>query len=296
MKRRTIKIKDMHPEIRLFGMLFRFFMPKASSEKMLCIRNQFTDAFFKGKWFGKHTTIQTKYIEREDGSRLRILVCTSKKGTNKNATGLLWIHGGGYAVGFPEQDFIRIDNFVKDGNTVAVMPDYTRTTEAPYPSALEDCYIALKWLKNHAQEWNVNKDQLFIGGTSAGGGLAASVSLYARDKKEVAIAFQMPLYPMIDDRMITKSSQNNDAPIWNSEANKRGWGMLLRGVKEGEEVPAYVAPARATDLSNLPPACSFVGGIELFRDETISYMKRLKKKGKPTAGTFSPMNLPIILS
>ncbi len=278
-KRRNIRIKDMRPEVRLIGVVLRFFMPECSSEKMLCIQNQFTDKFMRGKWLGRNTKIQTKYIKREDGSRLRILICTSKKGTKPNATGLLWMHGGGYAVGFPEQDFINVDRFVKDGNTVAVLPDYIRTTQKPYPAALEDCYLALKWLKNHTKELNVNPDQLFIGGDSAGGGLTAAITLYARDKKEVAIAFQMPLYPMLDDRMITKSSQNNDAPVWNSKSNRAAWNMLLRGLKKGEPIPQYAAPARAKDLSNLPPACTYVGSIEPFRDETVAYAKGLKQQG-----------------
>ncbi len=278
-KERNIKTKDMHPQVRLMGSFLRFLIPECSSEKMLTIQNWFTDTFLHGKWFGRNTKIETKYIKRKDGTRLRILVCTSKKGTNKNATGLLWMHGGGYAVGFPEQDFINVDRFVKDGNTVAVMPDYIRTTKKPYPAALEDCYLALKWLKNHAKELNVNEDQIFVGGDSAGGGLTAAISLYARDKKEVAIAFQMPLYPMLDDRMITKSSQHNDAPVWNSKANRAAWDMYLRSLKKGEEVPIYASPARAKDLSNLPPACSYVGSIEPFKDETIVYMKRLKEQG-----------------
>lgn len=278
-KERNIKIKDMRPELRPFGAVYRFFMSENYSEKILHLQNWFTDTFMRGKWFGKNTEIRTLYIPRGDGSRLRILVCTSKKGTNPDATGLLWMHGGGYAVGFPEQDFLKIDNFVKDGNTVAVLPDYTKTTEKAYPAALEDCYLALKWLKEHAKELNVNPNQLFAGGASAGGALTAALTLYARDKKEVAVAFQMPLYPMLDDRMDTEAARNNDAPVWNSVYNRGAWKLHLRGLKKEEPVPDYAAPARAEDLSNLPPACTYVGSIEMFLDETVAYMKRLKQQG-----------------
>ena len=281
-KQRTIRLRDIHPQLRLTGGVIRLFMPKYLTEEMLRRQNAFTDKHFQGRWFGRHTKIEPRYIYREDGTKLRVLICTSKKGTKPNATGLLWIHGGGYAVGIPEQDYLRLDELVKDGTTVAVLPDYIKTTEKPYPAALEDCYLALKWLKEYAEELNVNENQLFVGGASAGGALTAAVSLYARDKKEVAIAFQMPLYPMLDDRTGTELIIDNDAPVWNSENNKRAWEMLLKGVEKSEGIPDYAAPTRAMDLIGLPPACTFVGSIEPFCDETISYFKRLKEQGVKT--------------
>ena len=149
-RKRVIKLKDIRPELRLFGGIFRTFMGECSTEEMLRRQNQVMDRLMTGRWLGRHSNIETRYLTREDGSRLRILVCTSKKGTNPNATGLMWIHGGGYAVGCPEQNFAKADCFVKDGNTVVVLPDYIRTTEKPYPAALEDCYLTLKWLKKNA--------------------------------------------------------------------------------------------------------------------------------------------------
>ncbi len=124
-------------------------------------------------------------------------------------------------------------------------------------------------------------DQIMVGGDSAGGGLAIAVSLYARDKNEVAIAFQMPLYPMIDDRMLTLSAADNDAPVWNSKSNLVGWRLYLGELFGKPSVPAYAAPARAADLYGLPPACSFVGGIEPFRDETAAYVRKLRSSCVP---------------
>ena len=119
-----------------------------------------------------------------------------------------------------------------------------------------------------------------VGGESAGGGLTTALSLYARDKGEVNIAFQMPLYPMIDDRMITESARNNNAPVWNSNLNERAWKLYL-GELYGKDVPMYAAAARATDYKNLPPTVTFVGDLEPFRDETIEYVENLKKAGVP---------------
>ena len=193
--------------------------------------------------------------------------------------GLLWIHGGGYAIGVPEQDFSFIESFVLASGCVVVAPDYTNSTDAPYPAAFNDCYEALLWLKENGKEYGMRSDQIFVGGNSAGGGLCAAVSLKARDTGDVNIAFQMPLYPMLDDRMITESSQNNDAPIWNTKSNEIAWELYLGEDYKTDNVSKYAAPARETDYSNLPPTLTYVGTIEPFTDETIEYVENLKKAG-----------------
>ena len=162
---------------------------------------------------------------------------------------------------------------------MVVAPDYRKSVDATYPAALEDCYQALLWMRDNCGRYNIRSNQLFVGGDSAGGGLAAAVSLYARDRGEVSIAFQMPLYPMIDDRMMTESSQDNDAPVWNSRSNELSWKLYLGELYGSDSVPIYAAPARAEDLSDLPPTLTFVGGIEPFRDETIEFVRKLRASG-----------------
>ena len=220
-----------------------------------------------------------KYIKRPDGSKMRLCVYTPLK-KKENVPGLLWIHGGGYAFGIPEQDDIFIRRFVQASGAVVVSPDYTLSPDKPFPAALEDCYAALLWLRDNGAAYGMRTDQLFIGGNSAGGGLTAAVSLYARDKKEAAIAFQMPLYPMLDDRL-TPSSTDNNAPVWNSALNEGAWRLYLGGIYGGE-VPAYAAPGRAENYAGLPPACSFVGSIDPFYDETVTFMEKLKQNGIKT--------------
>ena len=193
---------------------------------------------------------------------------------------MLWLHGGGYAVGAAEMALIsKAKQLVLQG-AVVISPEYRLSVQAPYPAALHDCYDALLYMKNTAAELGVRSDQLFVGGESAGGGLAAALCLYARDLKEVNIAFQMPLYPMLDDRMQTELARDNNAPVWDSAANAQAWQLYL-GELCGGEVPPYAAPARATDYTGLPPAVTFVGDIEPFRDETIAYIENLRKAGVP---------------
>lgn len=197
-----------------------------------------------------------------------------------NTPGILWIHGGGYVTGMAKMIYIsRAIALVKKYGAVVVTPEYRLSKEAPYPAALHDCYAALKYLKEHSEELGINSSQIMVGGESAGGGLTAALCMYARDKGEVNIAYQMPLYPMIDN-LDTDSSRNNHAPVWNTKRNHMGWKAYLGDLWElGEKVSPYAAAARQTDYTNLPPAYTFVGDIEPFYCETLTYIENLKKAG-----------------
>lgn len=273
-----IKLKQIHPQLRLLGSFLRLSAPFMRAEFMPFM-NGMQNIFMKGRWSGRFAKCETVEIPREDGTLLRLVVCVPHN-LKREVPGLLWIHGGGYALGLPEQDVHFVKRFMEASDCVVVVPDYTKSVEKPYPAALEDCYLALKWMKENAEEYGIRKNQLFVGGDSAGGGLTAALSLYARDKGEVAIAFQMPLYPMIDDRT-TVTSINNDAPVWNTKSNNAAWKMYLGDLYGTQDVPIYAAPGRAENLTGLPPTCSYVGTIEPFYAETVDYILRLKEAGVP---------------
>ena len=191
--------------------------------------------------------------------------------------GILWIHGGGYVTGMAGMIYMsRAIHLVKKYGAVVVTPEYRLSKEAPYPAALEDCYAALEYLYTHADELGVNSSQLMVGGESAGGGLTAALCMYARDKGEINIAYQMPLYPMIDNED-TDSSRDNHAPVWNTKRNRKAWKAYLRDVHG--EIPPYAAPARQADYTSLPPAYTFVGDIEPFYCETLTFVENLQKAG-----------------
>ena len=274
----NIKNSDIDKRIRFIGKCVREFNPYFTEEKFKKC-NKLMDKYIKGHWLDKKTKVETIYLNRSDGTKLRVLICRSKKKTiNKPLTAVLWIHGGGYAIGLPEQDYMFASLFSRDGSSVTVLPDYTRSIDAPYPAALDDCYLTLKWMYDNASQLGINKNQIFVGGESAGGGLAAALCIYARDKNEVNIAFQMPLYPMLDDREITNSSKNNDAPVWNTKSNEIAWALYLKGIDKND-ITSYAAPARESNLKKLPHACTYIGTIEPFYDETIEYFNRLKDAG-----------------
>jgi acetyl esterase/lipase len=230
----------------------------------------------------KDDTVQftEEWLDRQDSSKLRMCIFRPLE-SEGSLPGLLWLHGGGYALGAPEQAARMAKRFIEASHCVVVSPDYRLSIQAPYPAALQDCYETLLWMKSHAKELGIRDNQLMVGGDSAGGGLAAALALYARDKGEVALAFQMPLYPMLDDRMTSKSAKNSSALVWNAKSNYHAWNLYLGELLGAANVPYYAAPARADDYSNLPPTATFVGELEIFRDETVQYVENLRKAGVP---------------
>jgi len=194
--------------------------------------------------------------------------------------GVLFLHGGGYALGSPEGSASSYEQLIRTRDCVIVSPDYRKSVDAPYPAALNDCYAALLWMKKNAAELGVREDQLIVMGESAGGGLTAALTLMARDRGEVRVAHQLPLYPMIDDRMTSESMRDNDAPLWSARHNRVAWELYLGGLS-GDAVPKYAAPAREHDYSGLPPTTTFVGALDPFRDETLAYVEQLRAAGVP---------------
>ncbi len=221
-------------------------------------------------------TAYSEYIRKDDGTYIRLLI-HKPKSEYKNIPIVLWIHGGGYATGMPEMIYMSMAKNLFE-ECVVVSPEYRLSSHDPYPAALEDCYCALKWIKEYAHRLGCNPNQIFVGGESAGGGLTAALCLYARDRKEVNIACQMPLYPMLDYRGDTESMRNNNAPVWNEKRNIAGWNLYLEGQTV---VSKYASPALETDYRNLPMAFTFVGDIEPFYDETVTYINHLKQAGVP---------------
>jgi acetyl esterase/lipase len=197
--------------------------------------------------------------------------------------GLLWIHGGGYVLGSMADEDARARHLAKTINAVVVSVDYRLAPEHPFPAPVEDCYAALKWLAANAGQLGVEAERIAIGGASAGGGLTAGLALLARDRAEVKVAFQLPIYPMIDDRNITPSSYAiTDPRVWNRQSNLLGWRAYLGQQPGSEDVSPYAAATRATDLAGLPPAYIPVGELDLFLDENIEYAQRLLQAGVPT--------------
>jgi acetyl esterase/lipase len=216
-------------------------------------------------------------VDTATGVRVRV---HRPRGATGDLPCVYWMHGGGLVLGDHEGDDARFDRWCQLLDCVGVSVDYRLAPETPYPGPLDDCYAGLAWVHAHAAELGVDTARTGIGGASAGGGLAAGLALLARDRGEIPVAFQLLIYPMIDDRQITTSSNWLD-PIWPPSANAYGWTAYLGAAKGGHHVPVYAAAARATDLAGLPPALISVGAIDGFSDEDIDYAVRLRHAGVP---------------
>jgi acetyl esterase/lipase len=202
---------------------------------------------------------------------------------DKSASGKLpcifWMHGGGLVVGTNAGDDPRFDRWCPELNCVGVSVEYGLAPESTYPGPLEDCYAGLLWIYNNAELLGIDTTKIGIGGSSAGAGLAAGLALLARDRAVVPLAFELLIYPMIDDRQITTSSQWQD-PVWPPNANRFGWDCYL-GDLRGDDVPYYAAAARAPSLVDLPATFICVGALDGFSDEDIEYATRLRHAGVP---------------
>jgi acetyl esterase/lipase len=190
------------------------------------------------------------------------------------------IHSGGMVMGRVDQDDATLSQLVLDLGCIAVSVDYRLAPEHPYPAGVEDCYAGLLWVHAHAGELSIDSDRLALLGSSGGGGLAAATALIARDRGGPPVRLQALLAPMLDDRDTPSSAEFSGIISWNREYNQGAWSMVLSDSTD-KEVSAYAAPARATDLSGLPPAIIQVGELEVFRDEDVDYAARLMQAGVP---------------
>ena len=195
------------------------------------------------------------------------------------STGVLWIHGGGYQSGSSKDVYVTraLSLTVKFG-AIIIAPDYRLSKRHPYPSGLQDCYAAPLYMKDHAKALGIRDDQIMVGGESAGGGMTAALCMLAKDQEEVNIAYQMPIYPMLDDRD-TESSRDNHQKNWNTKKNHKAWKRYLRDAWGTNMISCYAAPARREDYSGLPPCYTYVGCGEPFYQETVDYVNHLKEAG-----------------
>ncbi len=195
---------------------------------------------------------------------------------------VFWMHGGGYVLGSAAMDDLRFDEWCQQFGCVGVSVEYRLAPETPYPGPLDDCYAGLRWVHANASELGIDAGRIGIGGASAGAGLASGLALLARDRAEVPLAFQLLVYPMLDDRLTTASS-GWEVPVWPPAANRFGWEAYLGALAaDRDAVPPYAAAARATDVSGLPPTLVQVGALDGFLDEDVDYAMRLIRAGVPT--------------
>ena len=188
---------------------------------------------------------------------------------------LLWIHGGGTVVGAPEQDDELCSDLARRSGALVVSVDYRLAPAHPFPAALDDCASALEWLREQAADLRVDPRRIAVGGSSAGGGLAAVLSQREHDEGR-PVAFQLRVYPMLDDRTVLRPDDpRRGRLVWTPVLNRYAWTAYLGGPPRVEDDRPYIAAARREDLSGLPPAWVGVGDLDLFYGEDVAYASRL---------------------
>ncbi|GHH77088.1 alpha/beta hydrolase [Promicromonospora soli] len=218
-------------------------------------------------------------IPGHDGDEIQVSVL-SRQGRTGIGPGVFHTHGGGMILG---DRFVGLQHFLRwitEFDAVVVTVEYRLAPEFPDPFPVRDCYAGLVWTAEHADELGIDPDRLIIAGASAGGGLAAGTAMLARDEGGPALAGQVLIYPMLDDRDQTISTAQIDGVgVWDRTSNITGWSALLGDRRGTADVSVYAAPARATDLSGLPPAFIDCGSAEVFRDEDVAYATALWQAG-----------------
>jgi acetyl esterase/lipase len=210
---------------------------------------------------------------------ISLLICTPV-GADGARPAIYHTHGGGMILGDNRTGILEMVESAARYQAVVVSVEYRLAPETPHPGPIEDVYAGLVWTAKNATELGIDPDRIVIAGASAGGGLTAALGLLARDRGGPAVFGQMLLCPMLDDRNNTVSAiQMTGRGVWDHTANATGWGALLGDAAGGPDVSPYAAPARATDLSGLPPTFIDVGSAETFRDEDVAYATAIWQAG-----------------
>jgi acetyl esterase len=215
-----------------------------------------------------------------------VRIYVPKSGDVEGGTGaLVYFHGGGWIGADVASNDGLTYTLAAESGAVVVSVEYRLAPENPFPAAPEDCYAAFLWVVENAAELGVDPGRIAVGGDSAGGNLAAGVSLMARDRGGPTPCFQFLRIPAVDDRLDTASmAELTDTPILKASDLPSVWDFYLGGPgrRGGPDVSPYAAPARAADLAGLPPAYVCVSEFDPLRDEAIAYAQRLVQAGVPT--------------
>ncbi|MGC4815566.1 alpha/beta hydrolase [Micromonospora sp. DT228] len=219
------------------------------------------------------------HLTTADGAEL-LLRWYTKDGAQPGSA-VLYFHGGGMILGNVTMWDGPVSRIVSRSGVPFLSVEYRLAPEHPFPVPVEDGYAALQWLHAHAGALGVDPARIAVMGNSAGGGLAAALSILARDRGGPAIARQLLIFPMLDDRNTVTDPHIAPYAAWSYDDNITAWQAILGSNAGGTDVPALAAPARITDATALPPAYIEAGQLDIFRDEDLRYAIALSRDGVP---------------
>ena len=283
-RRRRPLVQAAHPELRK---PFLYLPTPLTSTRTLEVINKALASWEPPAPEG--VDLRTVEVPARDGVPPVRVLCYETVERERPSGALVWIHGGGFVLGVPEQAHDWCARVAVEAGLLVVSVDYRLAPDHPFPTGLDDSMSALRWVHEHAEELGVDPTRVAVGGDSAGGGMAASVAQRARDEGDLPLAFQLLVYPMLDDRTIERARRDGlDTLIWTPASNDFAWNAYLGGRTATGTPPRYTAPGRTEDLAGLPPAWVGVGDIDLFHDEDVDYAERLEAVGVPTRFHLEP--------
>ena len=194
---------------------------------------------------------------------------------------LVWIHGGGLILGKPEQDDLMVSELARDLKVRVFSLGYRVAPKHPFPTPLNDCVTGYQWLLENSKDFGVDDSNIVLVGASAGGGLAAALSMTLRDSGLLPKATAL-LYPMLDDRTAAKTELDGTSLIWTNKSNRWAWTQYLGYAAGSKEPVRYSVPGRAEDLTGLAPTWIGVGDVDLFYQENVVFANRLLLAGVET--------------
>ncbi|MET7427069.1 alpha/beta hydrolase [Dactylosporangium sp. NPDC005555] len=270
---------DIDPELR--ALLADVPLASELTAEVLAQVRQFASAPVEPLLDGRAVNRREIVIPSPDGAQIPLSIFAPAGADRSTAAPCVyWMHGGGMVMG---DRFSQIDiplEWLDIFGAVVISVDYRLAPEVSGTTLVDDCYHGLLWTAEHADELGIDPARIVVAGASAGGGLAAGATLMARDRGTPAIAAQMLIYPMLDHRNDTTSSRqySSEPGVWTREMNEFGWRSVLGDRTDGN-VPGYVSPAVADDLSGLPTTYIDAGTAEVFRDEDVDYAVRIWAAG-----------------
>lgn len=234
-------------------------------------------------------SVTEHFVPATDGAEDVRLIIYKPDDLPANAPVVLQIHGGGFLFGTAELGDPRNRAMAKSVGCGVASVDYRLAPETSFPGGLEDCYSALVWLHENAGQLGLDPQRIAIRGESAGGNLAAALAVLTRARGGPEIAFQLLIYPMLDDRTVTRDPHPFAGEfVWDRASNHFGWASYLGMEPGSDDVPPLAAPARVDDLSGLPATFIATAALDLFGEEDLEYARRLMRAGVPTELYLAP--------
>ncbi|MCL4104232.1 UNVERIFIED_CONTAM: hypothetical protein GTU68_035094 [Idotea baltica] len=192
---------------------------------------------------------------------------------------LIYYHGGGFAMTYGGPHINMCQRYADETGCTVVFVDYRLMPKHPFPGGVDDCYLVLEWVLDNAQRLGIDSSRIAVGGDSAGGALAASVSQMSLDRGTEKLCGQMLIYPVADSECKTRSATEfTDTPIFNSISNHRMWQAYLCNYVESG-IPKYASPIHRENFSGLPPAYVETAEFDPLHDEGLAYAERLGEAG-----------------